>query len=291
MSSYKRSPISPLLERAANAPILSPEHEHTLVLAAVAGDKRALERIVSSHLRLVISIARKFERFGFTMDDLMSVGLIGFMEGVKRYDPHRGQRIAVYASHWIKAYIRRHTIEQRRIVRMPQSRGNRKVIASLRRVQGELTHQLGRPPTTEEIAATLGVKIHEVEDIETSFTTGDAPLGNDATLGGYRQIHARTQNPEEILADKEHAGRINHAASVLPELLNGRQLFIVHERLMTDEPASYAQLSEVLGVSRQRCQQIAVDSLAIMRKTARRQRIDVSDDVKAYSRHGRLRYP
>src|SRR5690349_139593 len=117
-----------LLRANAVTEPLTAEQEAQLVRRAQQGDARAAHRLVTTHLRFVFSIADQFVRYGQPFEELVSEGLLGFAEAVRRFDPERGPRLAGYAALWIRALLRRYTLQNRRIVRPPSSRNARKVI-------------------------------------------------------------------------------------------------------------------------------------------------------------------
>ena len=156
------SGLEALLQAAKKAPMLTAEEELRLAKEASAGSGAGFERLLKSHLRLVLTIAHEFSAYGLPLDDLVSEGLLGLVEAARRYDPERGVRLAAYAAWWIRAYMRRYTIFNRRIVRTPSSRHGRKLLANLRRIQREVAQTTGERPDAETVAKLLGVGVRDV---------------------------------------------------------------------------------------------------------------------------------
>ena len=127
----RESGLEALMAAARRAPLLTMEEETQLARRAAAGCERSFEKLLRCHLRLVLTLARDFRAYGLPLQDLVSEGLLGLVEAARRFDPDRGVRLAAYAAWWIRAFIRRYTIFNRRIVRTPSTRHGRRLLASL----------------------------------------------------------------------------------------------------------------------------------------------------------------
>ena len=171
--------LESMLRAAKQAPMLTAEKELELAHKAAEGSEQAFEALLKSHLRLVLTIAHEFSSYGLPLDELISEGLLGLVEAARRFDPERGVRLAAYAAWWIRAYMRRYTIFNRRIVRTPSSRHGRKLLANLRRTQRELAQQTGEAPDAETVAEVLGVGVRDVEEMEAALSGRDVPCGHD----------------------------------------------------------------------------------------------------------------
>jgi RNA polymerase sigma-32 factor len=239
-----------LLKAARHAPLVSAEEELRLARLARLGNKPAFEALIRAHLRLVLSMAHEFASYSLPLDELVSEGLLGLVEAARRYDAERGVRLAAYATWWIRAYMRRFTIANRRIVRTPSSRHGRKLLANLRKTQRALTQETGEAPDREKIAAVLGVGVRDVDEMEAALSGRDVPCGPEEPDA------SDVESPESLVAAAEEHRTSEAALQCALELLNQRERRIVEERYLTDNSASLASLGRELGLSRERVRQI-----------------------------------
>lgn len=248
-------PSHALQRLASAAETLDIETEREIARQARAGSKRATERLVRSHMRLVQSVARAYARRGLSMDDLMSEGTLGLLEAVRRFDPDRGNRFSTYAVWWVRQRIRRFAMANRRIVGAPSTRNARRIRGSLQRTRNELAQKLGRPPRRDEIAAALDVTPDEVAMVESAMGARDVPLGPEED-GMTRELPAHLPSPEEatLRAEQDHLRK----AKVLESLtgLGAREREIIEKRLLCEDATSLSTLGDHFGVSRERVRQI-----------------------------------
>lgn len=253
--SQRSSGTEGLLRAAKRAPILSPHDEARLARSAQKGSKDAFEGLLIAHLRLVLTIAHEFGTYGLPSDELVSEGLLGLVEAARRFDPERNVRLAAYAAWWIRAYMRRYTIANRRIVRTPSSRHGRKLLANLRRTQRELTQKLGEVPDAETVARELGVQVRDVDEMEGALSGRDIACGSDFENRSL-DLRCELPSPEAVVADVEQRDR--SAASLQRALrsLSMREREIVKQRCLTESAPSLAAIGRDLGLSRERVRQI-----------------------------------
>lgn len=240
---------------AARAPMLTAEAETAFARAAQAGNAEAQDALVRSHLRLVLSIVSSFQHHNVEPDDMVSEGLVGLVEAVHRFDPDRGVRLAGYAAWWIRAYVRRYTIVNRRIVRPPATRNARKVLAHLRTVQRDLTQQNGEAPDSAELAAALNVEPSDVEEMQDILQGCDVSWGI-APDGTVRESAAATASPEASLIASDEQ---RWAEGVIADAVAGlspRERDVFMERSLQDTPPSLATMGSRMGLSRERVRQI-----------------------------------
>src|ERR1700712_4448838 len=169
---------------AANrVPLLTHEEEVAFATRLRAtGDLEAAGKLVLSHLRLVVSISRKYLGYGLPHGDLIQEGNVGLMKAVKRFDPTQGVRLVSYAIHWIKAEIHEYILKNWRLVKIATTKSQRKLffnLRSLRSQNGEAPHSL-TPSEASDIAERLGVKTEEVFEMESRFAGGDVALEGSA---------------------------------------------------------------------------------------------------------------
>lgn len=253
-----------LLRANAVSDALTAMQESELVRRAQEGNTQAAHRLVTTHLRFVFAIADEFMRYGLPFEDLVSEGLLGFTEAVRRFDPARGPRLAGYAALWIRALLRRYTLHNRRIVRPPSSRNARKVIGSLSRVRHELAQEVNAEPDTALLARRLGVEISDVEEIDQVMAKRDVPCDRQDIPGAY-EVPSESPSPEVLVAERELAQRRTEAIAGALRLLTPRERRIIAERALQDTPRQLSELGSELGVSRERVRQIQNLALAKMR--------------------------
>jgi RNA polymerase sigma-32 factor len=274
--------IEAYIAAANRMPILSEAAEQTLARRfRETGDIDAARQLVTSHLRLVISIARGYLGYGLPHADLIQEGNIGLMKAVKRFDPERGVRLVSFAIHWIKAEIHEYILRNWRLVKIATTKAQRKLFFNLRSIKDSLSQQDGARQgfstldvdEVQTVAKRLGVKPEEVSEMETRLTGADISLEplTDAEEDCYAPIAYltadRSAEPVTVLERKEHdrlAGEGLHSALTS---LDERSRAIIQRRwLMDDEKAATLhELAAEYGVSAERIRQIEVKALQKMK--------------------------
>ncbi|MBA3666149.1 MAG: RNA polymerase sigma factor RpoH [Sphingomonas sp.] len=250
-------------------PILAPEEEFMLATRwREQGDTDAAARLVNSHLRLVAKIAMGYRGYGLPVSELISEGNIGLMQGVKKFEPERGFRLATYAMWWIRASIQEFILRSWSLVKMGTTAAQKKLFFNLRRMKNQIeAFEEGdlKPADVTKIATDLGVTEAEVISMNRRMGMGgdtslNAPLKGDEGGEGQWQDFLVDNGPlqDELIADDEER-RVRH--DLLVEAmgnLNDREKHILTERRLIDEPKTLEDLSQVYGVSRERIRQIEV---------------------------------
>lgn len=264
-----------LLEQIDRYPLLTADEERDLGKRKTAGDADAREHLITSNLRLVVWVAKRYERPGITLADLVQEGYFGLVEAVERFDWRRGHRFSTYATWWIRQRVQRAVDNQARVVRFPSHVAAR--MRRLDRARGELRGEMGREPTDEEVREAAGATREEVRRIETAPRTMvslDAPVSADGTeLGDLVAI-----DPVNVADDVETdlgAEGLRSAVALLPE--RQREVLALRYGLEGDEPSTLEEIGSRLGVSRERVRQIEQRALLTL---ARR------SDVQALRRAG-----
>lgn len=254
-----------LLRAAGKMPMLSQEEEVALATQAQAGSEAAFEKLLKAHLRLVITIAHEFGKYGTPLEDLVSEGLLGLVEAARRFDPQRGTRLAAYAAWRIRAYMRRYTILNRRIIRAPSSRNGRTLLANLRRTQRDLAQKTGSQPDASQIATALGVNVSDVEEMEAALSGRDVSCEGELDGQGI-QIASQAPNPEALVAEAESQHASQHAVQTAMARLPERERRILEERFFKEERGSLASIGRTLGLSRERVRQLQREAQTKMRR-------------------------
>ncbi|WP_265529720.1 RNA polymerase sigma factor RpoH [Sphingomicrobium marinum] len=251
-------------------PILEPEQEYMLAKRFKEhGDTDAAAQLVNSHLRLVAKIAMGYRGYGLPVSELISEGNIGLMQGVKKFEPDKGFRLATYAMWWIRASIQEFILRSWSLVKMGTTAAQKKLFFNLRRMKNQIeAFEDGdlHPDDVKKIANELGVNEDEVVSMNRRMMRGgdsslNAPMRNADDDGESQWMDLlRADEPlqDEIVADEEEA-RVRHDLLVKAmDALNEREKHILTERRLTENPKTLEDLSQVYDVSRERIRQIEV---------------------------------
>lgn len=253
-----RDPSSiPWLLRERRGALLDAGTERDLLVRAQGGEARAVEKLVTSHLQLVWKIARAFRRPDISPDDLVSEGVLGLLEAIRRFDLARENRFNTYAEWWIRARLVRFAVDLRPLVPLPATRNMRRARRLLDRTSRALAQDLGRPPTQDELATALGVTPEEVALVEHGAMSRFVSMGA-TDEGPTRETADEGPSPEQIAcdADEVRAKRIRIAKAM--SSLTDREREVLERRVLGDDRASLSEVGRQYGVSRERVRQIQV---------------------------------
>jgi len=255
----KLDPVRRYLLEVSKFEPLTPEEEHQLaILYRKENDQEAAYRLVTSNLRLVVTIARLYNRIYTNIMDLIQEGNIGLMEAVKRFDPYRNATLPTYASWWIKAYIIKFILDNYRLVRVGTTNERRKLLFNLRK-EKERLHLQGIEPTPEVIAKRLNVKVEDVRAVEQSIASSDlsleTPISKDGSLRYIDTLQAAEDLIDEKLARGELRQLFKEKLQELAKTLNEREKVILYERLVAVDPATLQKIAGRFGVSREAIRQ------------------------------------
>jgi RNA polymerase sigma-32 factor len=248
--------VAPMLDAATEREYLGRIQE--------SDDPVALEGLLVAHLRLVMSVARKYVGRGVSLDDLIAEGNLGLVEAARRFDVTKGNRFATYAAWWVRALIRRYTLAQRRIVGAPSTRSSRRLLSNLRQVQRELTQKLGAPPTREQIASHVGASEDEVDAVEAALSARDVPIGPRPD-GSSIDLVADAPSPEEQTAHHEDVRLTSLRVRDALSQLSDRERMIVERRILADSTETLETIGRTMGLSRERVRQIEMRACAALR--------------------------
>ena len=275
--------IEAFISAANRVPMLSEAEEQRLARRfRDEDDLDAARQLVTSHLRLVIAIARGYLGYGLPHADLIQEGNIGLMKAVKRFDPDRGVRLVSFAMHWIKAEIHEYILKNWRLVKVATTKAQRKLFFNLRSIKAALAQDadsrhgfntLGAEDVTA-IARQLGVKPDEVVEMETRLTGADVSLepGSDDDEDSYAPIAYlaadRSVEPSAILERKEYDRLQDEGLGLALASLDDRSRAIVQRRWLVadgEEAATLHELAAEYGVSAERIRQIEAKALQKMK--------------------------
>ena len=270
-------------------PILTPEDEYMLATRwKEHGDTDAAAQLVNSHLRLVAKIAMGYRGYGLPVSELISEGNIGLMQGVKKFEPERGFRLATYAMWWIRASIQEFILRSWSLVKMGTTAAQKKLFFNLRRMKNQIeAFEEGdlKPEDVTKIATELGVSEEDVISMNRRMARGgDSSLNSPLRAAdgeGESQwmdlLEADEPLQDELLAESEEAQVRHELLMAAMGALNDREKHILTERRLSEEPKTLEDLSQVYGVSRERIRQIEVRAFeklqAALVKMAEEQRL------------------
>jgi len=264
-------------------PLLTPEQEYMLAKRwAEHQDTKAAHQLVTSHLRLVAKIAMGYRGYGLPVSELISEGNIGLMQGVKKFDPEKGFRLATYAMWWIRASIQEFILRSWSLVKIGTTAAQKKLFFNLRRIKGQINAlEEGdlRPEIVTKIATDLGVSEEEVINMNRRMAMGgdtslNAPLREEGE--GEWQDWLTDEGPiqDEIVADAEERDiRHNLLTQAMAEL-NERERHILTERRLQEEPQTLEELSQHYGISRERVRQIEVRAFEKLQRAMHKAAVD-----------------
>jgi len=262
-------------------PVLTAEQEYMLAKRyAEHEDPEAAAQLVTSHLRLVAKIAMGYRGYGLPLSDLISEGNVGLMQGVKKFEPDRGFRLATYAMWWIKASIQEFILRSWSLVKMGTTAAQKKLFFNLRRMKRNLDAYEDtdlHPDDVKKIADDLGVPEQEVINMNRRMMLGgDASLNvslrGDEEGSGQWQDWLADDRPlqDETVAEAEEAQMRHEMLEEAMDSLNEREKHILIERRLTDDPQTLEELSQQYDVSRERIRQIEVRAFEKLQKAMQR---------------------
>ena len=269
------------LSEVKKFPILTPEQEYMLAKRYQEHeDPEAAAQLVTSHLRLVAKIAMGYRGYGLPISDLISEGNVGLMQGVKKFEPDRGFRLATYAMWWIKASIQEFILRSWSLVKMGTTAAQKKLFFNLRRMKRNLDAYEDtdlHPDDVATIARELGVPEQEVVNMNRRMLMGgdsslNVSMRSDEEGSGQWQDWLQDDRPlqDVVVAEAEEADVRRAMLVEAMDSLNERERHILTERRLVDNPQTLEELSQVYDVSRERIRQIEVRAFEKLQKAMQR---------------------
>jgi RNA polymerase primary sigma factor len=254
------------LQEIGRIPLLTPQQEIDLARKIKRGDAAARERMISANLRLVVTIAYDYVNLGLPLLDLISEGNVGLTKAVERFDPAKGAKLSTYAMWWIKQSIKRALANQSKTIRLPVHLVDK--VAKVRRITAQMSEELGREPTDDELGEELGIegeKVARLKRLGIRPASLESPIGDDdATQFGELIADEEAETPFESLRDKNLFIEMDGLLNVLDK----REKKIIAQRFGLDgqEPKILEEIGESLGVTRERIRQLQNTALAKLRR-------------------------
>jgi len=256
------------LNEAGRWPLLTKEEEVELAKLVERGDLEAKERMINSNLRLVVSIAKRYQGHDLSLLDLIQEGIIGLIRAVEKFDWRRGFKFSTYATWWIRQAVQRGVANKSRTIRIPVHILERET--KIVRAERELVAELERQPTDEEISNRSKLPIKQVREVRRAaraVTSLDKPLGddNDASIGDL--VGVAEGGVEEEVEVSLTESTLHKALETLPE--REQKVLGLRYGLGAEEPQSLEEIGRRLGITRERVRQIeatALERLAVSRE-------------------------
>uniref|UniRef100_A0A832DKY2 RNA polymerase sigma factor RpoD/SigA n=1 Tax=Ignavibacterium album TaxID=591197 RepID=A0A832DKY2_9BACT len=264
------------LSEIAKEPLLTPEEEIQLAIKIRNGDTSALERLIKSNLRFVVSVAKQYQNQGLSLGDLINEGNVGLMKAARRFDETRGFKFISYAVWWIRQSILQALAEQSRIVRLPLNR-----VGTLNRIgkeYGRLEQEFEREPSPEELANALEMDVEELSDV---MLMNGKPMSMDAPFNQNDEnslhdvlVNDDLPSPDEELMTESLKAEIKNALDVLNE--REKEVLKLYFGIDTDQALTLEEIGEKFNLTRERVRQIKEKAIRKLRHNSR------SKNLKSY---------
>ena len=263
--------LNAYIQGTATVPILSIEEERSLGEALYyEEDLDAARRLVMSHLRFVVHIARSYSGYGLPLADLIQEGNVGLMKAVRRFNPEKGVRVVSFAVHWIKAEIHEFILRNWRIVKVATTKAQRKLFFNLRSAKKEL--QWLTADEAKAVADDLGVELKDVKEMEMRLyardAAFDAPADEDEDSVQYAPVfflNDKNADPAEQVEKEDYEGDNNYRLAEAVKSLDERSQDILQRRWLEDKKATLHQLADEYGVSAERIRQLEKNAMKKVR--------------------------
>lgn len=263
--------LNAYIQGTATVPILSVEEERSLGEALYyEEDLDAARRLVMSHLRFVVHIARSYSGYGLPLADLIQEGNVGLMKAVRRFNPEKGVRVVSFAVHWIKAEIHEFILRNWRIVKIATTKSQRKLFFNLRSAKKQL--QWLTADEAKAVAEDLGVEVKDVMEMEMRLTARDsafdAPADEDEDTVAYAPalyLEDKDADPAQLVESENYEGDNNLRLAEAVKMLDERSQAILQRRWLDDKKATLHQLADEYGVSAERIRQLEKNAMKKVR--------------------------
>ncbi len=242
-------------------PLLTAAEEVELAQRIERGERSARDRMINSNLRLVISIAKRYQGLGLTLLDLIQEGILGLIRAVDKFDWRRGFKFSTYATWWVRQSIQRAIASKTREIRIPENvlEFERRVL----RTEQELGGRLGRIPSDQELAEALEVPVRRIEELRQmarAVTSLDRPVGEEVDTALGELLPASGPGPEEMVSVSLSEQKLHQAVAALPDL-ERRVVALRYGLDGEDGPHTLREVAQRLGLTLQQVRQIEVQAL------------------------------
>jgi len=252
-------------------PLLTQEEEFQLAVRYLKNnDIEAAQKLITSNLRFVVKVAFEYKSYGVKLLDLIQEGNIGLMMAVKKFDPHKGYRFISYAIWWIRAYIQNFIIKTWSLVKIGTTQAQKKLFYKIGKVRKALESNGENEKKYEILAKDLDVTKEDIIDMEQRMAARDlsldAPFDDGQELTHLDLLREDSPNQEEAFAEEEEKKIREREVQMAMKRLNEKEVYIIKNRIMSDEPLTLQQIGDHLKLSRERVRQIESEALKKLKK-------------------------
>ena len=272
---FARDAVGALIRTARRHPMLSREEEHVLARRAARGDREATQRLVASHLRLVIKIAERYRAPGLARGDLIQEGCIGLIKALHRFNPDHDARLSTYAMRWIKSAIQEHVLRSWSLVRISTSTAQKSLFFNIRRVSAALSERgnaMGEAAIAR-IARALDQPERDVRCMAERLRGPDHSLDSAGeTADGESALNRLPDtgpSPEEVVVTHDEGRHRRHLLSVALPQLKDRERLIITRRHLSEATVTLEAIGRELDISKERVHQIENRALAKLKVLVR----------------------
>jgi RNA polymerase primary sigma factor len=263
------------LNDISREPLLTPEEEVELALKAKDGDQQAIERLIKSNLRFVVSVAKQYQNQGLSLNDLINEGNVGLIKAVKRFDVTKGFKFISYAVWWIRQSILQALAENSRIIRLPLNRVG--TLSKVSKAYSSLEQEFEREPSSDEIAEVLEMNVEEIKEtfrINQRKISLDAPINNEEN--SYVETFKNEDSPSpdlELMKESLHK-EIETAIRILS--MREQEVLKLYFGIDCSQPHTLEEIGDKFNLTRERVRQIKEKALRRLRRSK------ISSKLKQY---------
>lgn len=254
-------PLAQYLAEIRKYPLLTPEEEKALAVRYYEKkDPIAAEKLVTSNLRFVVKIALEYAKMGAKLMDLVQEGNVGLMHAVKEYNPYKGVKLITYAVWWIRGYMREYLMKQFSMVKIGTTQSQKKLFYNLEKEERELKLLGHEPKDVQLLSSRLGVSEKDVELMQQRMSSKDvsldAPIDEDGGGANFLDLQTDNTTPEDQLEILELIDLLKEKVESIKPKLNEKELDILENRILADEPKTLQEIGDKYGITRERARQL-----------------------------------
>jgi RNA polymerase sigma-32 factor len=252
-------------------PLLTPEEEFQLAVRyRKYNDIQAAQRLITSNLRFVVKVAFEYKTYGVKLLDLIQEGNIGLMMAVKKFNPYKGYRFISYAIWWIRAYIQNFIIKTWSLVKIGTTQAQRKLFYKIGKVRKALESTQENEKKYELLANDLDVAKEDIIEMEQRMSSRDlsldTPFDDENELKHLDLLQEDSPNQEEVLIREQEKKIREREVQNAMKRLNEKEIYVIKNRIMSDEPLTLQEIGNHLKLSRERVRQIESEALKKLKR-------------------------